>query len=129
MTPGPRAMTPEPRECPFCGGKAKLVNFDVHKTCVGFEWIECESCAVMVEIENAGLSGEDCRGQLVAAWNRRPPDRLREVARVFDVAVSAVFNAFDEESMDPITQAQARRIAVAAIRKLESAAGGDNDGH
>lgn len=62
-------MTPEQpalKSCPFCGGKPKPVNFDVHKTYRGYEWIECESCGLMVEPrENSTVE------QLVAAWNRR----------------------------------------------------------
>lgn len=71
-----RALLP----CPFCGGTPKPVNFDVHKSYVGYEWVECTSCGVMVEINNTGLSGGDCRAKLVAKWNARAALAAPQVA-------------------------------------------------
>jgi Lar family restriction alleviation protein len=66
----------ELKPCPFCGGEAEPVNFNVHKSYQGYEWIECKGCGLMAELK-VGLKDE-----LIAAWNRRAPARGAGAAEV-----------------------------------------------
>lgn len=54
------------RPCPFCGGKAHIMN-------MGYpHWIYCESCGAKV---HGGVAGEEGEAASIRAWNRRVEQR------------------------------------------------------
>ena len=53
------------KSCPFCGGRASLINDTYGQKCV----IECDSCGVtMIREYNAHYSALN---KVTTAWNRR----------------------------------------------------------
>lgn len=60
--------------CPFCGGEAKIREIDA------VFWdrcIECRTCYC----KTGEYNNVDHTAQMIAAWNRRPPDARPSIAR------------------------------------------------
>jgi Lar family restriction alleviation protein len=64
----PAEGTAEPnlKHCPFCGGRAKVVEQGTGISCA---WVECGQCGTRTR----PLFGENKVDRVVAAWNRRMP--------------------------------------------------------
>ncbi len=60
----------ELRRCPFCGGKAKLVDYGQEG--VFEDWdIECEKCHILLVAPGAEDGAVTTKGEATKAWNRR----------------------------------------------------------
>lgn len=60
MTPADGGAAKKPRNCPFCGGKAKAELHD------GFAQVRCQICAAATGLFICGD-----KQTAIAAWNRR----------------------------------------------------------
>jgi Lar family restriction alleviation protein len=55
--------------CPFCGGAAKLIEWDSHDGRDSYNGVMCDNRECMVEPHFDSASG----GDAVERWNRRAP--------------------------------------------------------
>lgn len=58
------------KPCPFCGGRATVVEQGTGISCA---WVECGQCGTRTRT----LFGENKVDRVVAAWNRRMPWMLQ----------------------------------------------------
>ena len=79
----------ELKQCPFCGGEAKLVRtWHLHH-------IVCRSCGATIGEVNEHQNDFRTRDEVIAAWNRRAIDR-DELLKVAD-SLDDCWNQFPNE--------------------------------